>query len=63
VGYCLPFLFIGEKMIEEIKNLSWKEAHTYLAKHGYGPGNISALKKEWKAIQEEKKKLIIEKDK
>ncbi len=50
-------------MIEEIKNLSWKEAHTYLAKHGYGPGNISALKKEWKAIQEEKKKLIIEKDK
>ena len=49
-------------MIDIIKNLSWKEAHNYLAKHGFGPGNMSALKKEWKKIQEEKKS-IIKKDK
>mgnify|MGYP001393910215 CR=1 FL=1 len=49
-------------MIEEIKDLSWKDAHIYLAKHGYGPGNISTLKKEWKVVQEEKKS-ISEKDK
>ena len=49
-------------MIDQIKDLPWKEAHVFLAKHGYGPGNISALKKEWKKLQEEKKS-IIEKDK
>ena len=47
---------------EEIKDLAWKDAHIYLAKHGYGPGNISAIKKEWREAQKEKKSTS-EKDK
>ena len=49
-------------VIEEIKDLAWKDAHIYLAKHGYGPGNISAIKKEWREAQKEKKSTS-EKDK